>query len=762
MHCLGDRSTFSPIFQVVRLCLVVLIAFVAGCGSTTAPSSDSSEAPVAAESGGLGSLFGASTEDAEGTTAPSSLKTGDVSTNSIGMKLGVLPPGEFEMGSPETEEKRSGDESRHRVRLTKPAFMTTYEITQAEFLAVMETSPSGITDSDRLPVQNVSWEQAVAFCRKLSELPEEKAAGRIYQLPTESQWEYACRAGSTTPTSFGGAITSSQANFDGNYPYGTDTSGTFVGKPQAVGSYEPNAWGFYDMHGNVWEWCRDWYAADYYTSAAADDPEGPATGISHVIRGGSWYNFGYVVRSSYRSEFTPPLEANIYGFRVVASFGPGDVFAASELDNPNPTRMSSPPSTPVPAAVAATSATASPPAAAMAATSAASSAMAPVADSDSISETMLSPPDSTLIKSDPQSSVRQGHRLPSAAIVTGHLILFPIALLALLSLVDPGRLNQRRHYDILPLLLISLVSVLPNGSLQMAILAAVVMGVAGRLIYGLRNSSMPKAVVPQLDDRNLLVLTFSAFIVTAFLHSVFGWPWTNPLVAMAIVTRVAMAIALVLIGQRWKNRTLGLSLALVWLVLPGSHPPIAAALVLWAFVFVNRAPLAGILAGCAIATNWWLCFLVPLWFSYYRGKARARFLTTTATCGLGGMLALAVLPWLLTIRDANAEITSMSAGEFLLHGVSVVVLAGTATATWIWPKTKSESDVTLLSTLILLCIFVCSRTPSSMGLAFPWLVLVLLGGCASRSSPLVAEGLVMPNIRRWMKRPDKAGSSQGT
>ena len=292
MHCLGDRSTFSPIFQVVRLCLVVLIAFVAGCGSTTAPSSDSSEAPVAAESGGLGSLFGASTEDAEGTTAPSSLKTGDVSTNSIGMKLGVLPPGEFEMGSPETEEKRSGDESRHRVRLTKPAFMTTYEITQAEFLAVMETSPSGITDSDRLPVQNVSWEQAVAFCRKLSELPEEKAAGRIYQLPTESQWEYACRAGSTTPTSFGGAITSSQANFDGNYPYGTDTSGTFVGKPQAVGSYEPNAWGFYDMHGNVWEWCRDWYAADYYTSAAADDPEGPATGISHVIRGGSWYNFG--------------------------------------------------------------------------------------------------------------------------------------------------------------------------------------------------------------------------------------------------------------------------------------------------------------------------------------------------------------------------------------------------------------------------------------------------------------------------------------
>ena len=119
------------------------------------------------------------------------------------MKLAVVPPGEFMMGSPDTEEKRSGDEVQHRVKLTKPIFMGAHEVTQAEFQKVMESNPSGITDSDTLPVQNVSWEQATAFCRKLSDLPEEKAAGRVYRLPTEAEWEYACRSGSRTPSSFG-------------------------------------------------------------------------------------------------------------------------------------------------------------------------------------------------------------------------------------------------------------------------------------------------------------------------------------------------------------------------------------------------------------------------------------------------------------------------------------------------------------------------------------------------------------------------------
>jgi formylglycine-generating enzyme required for sulfatase activity len=212
--------------QHIGLCLVALVVFVAvaGYGSETASMPGQTEGGTESGGGGLSSLFGGSAAEA----APTTLNTGDVVTNSIGMKLGVLPPGSFSMGAPQTEEKRSGDESPHAVRLSKPAFMGAYEVTQAEFQRVMETNPSGITDSDRLPVQNISWEQAVAFCRKLSEVPEEKSSGRVYRLPPEAEWEFACRAGSTTPTSVGAEITSSQANFDGNYPYGTDTTGTFI------------------------------------------------------------------------------------------------------------------------------------------------------------------------------------------------------------------------------------------------------------------------------------------------------------------------------------------------------------------------------------------------------------------------------------------------------------------------------------------------------------------------------------------------------
>jgi formylglycine-generating enzyme required for sulfatase activity len=164
--------------QQVGLWLVVLVICAAGCGRGTPSSPGQTEATSESGGGGLGSLFGASTDSSDESataTSPTTLKTGDVVTNSIGMKLGVFPPGSFSMGSPETEEKRSGDESRHTVRLSKPAFMGIYEVTQAEFQLVMETNPSGVTDSDRLPVQNISWEQAVAFCRKLPELP----AGRV-------------------------------------------------------------------------------------------------------------------------------------------------------------------------------------------------------------------------------------------------------------------------------------------------------------------------------------------------------------------------------------------------------------------------------------------------------------------------------------------------------------------------------------------------------------------------------------------------------
>src|SRR5262249_13994061 len=127
------------------------------------------------------------------------------------------------------------------------------------------------------PVENVTWKEAVAFCTKLSARAEERKAGRVYRLPTEAEWEYACRAGTKTPFSFGRSLSSRQANFDGTKPYGA-ARGKSLGRPAPVGSYRPNAWGLFDMHGNVFQWCADWYAKDYYENSPRRDPKGPAGG----------------------------------------------------------------------------------------------------------------------------------------------------------------------------------------------------------------------------------------------------------------------------------------------------------------------------------------------------------------------------------------------------------------------------------------------------------------------------------------------------
>jgi len=188
--------------------------------------------------------------------------------NSIDMRLVLIPPGEFLMGSPETEENRSDNEYQHRVRIAKPFYLGVYEVTQSEYEGVMGKNPSafskdgarsdkvGAMDTSRFPVEAVSWENAVEFCQKLSELPEEKRFGCVYRLPTEAEWEYACRAGTRTPFHFGTSLSSTQANFDGNYPYGSASKGPNLSRTATVGSYRPNAWGLYDMHGNVLEWCQ--------------------------------------------------------------------------------------------------------------------------------------------------------------------------------------------------------------------------------------------------------------------------------------------------------------------------------------------------------------------------------------------------------------------------------------------------------------------------------------------------------------------------
>jgi formylglycine-generating enzyme required for sulfatase activity len=243
-------------------------------------------------------------------------------TNSIGMKLVLIPPGEFQMGSPEDEKDRYSDEGpQHRVRLTQPFYLGVHEVTQGEYERVTGTNPSHFMtvsgqDPSRFPVEKVSWEDAVEFCRKLSALPAERSAGREYRLPTEAEWEYACRAGTTTPFHFGSVLNGREANCDGNYPYGTSEKGPHLKRTTTVGSYSANGFGLYDMHGNLWEWCSDWYDEKYYANSPVDDPQGPALGSRRVGRGGCWIYDAGVCRSADRYWHSPDYRYGNLGFRL--------------------------------------------------------------------------------------------------------------------------------------------------------------------------------------------------------------------------------------------------------------------------------------------------------------------------------------------------------------------------------------------------------------------------------------------------------------
>jgi uncharacterized protein (TIGR02996 family) len=250
--------------------------------------------------------------------------------NSIGMRLALIPPGRFRMGSPSEEKERGSDEEAHEVEITRPFYLGVFPITQAQWQAVMGKNPSrfrgggkaevkGLDTSD-FPVEQVNWEAAQAFLAKLAALPAEKGAGWLYRLPTEAEWEYACRGGTSTPFCFGESLSSTQANFNGDYPYGGAGNGPHLGRPCAVGTYLANAWGLYDMHGNVWEWCSDWFLRGWWAysgKSPAKDPTGPSAGSRRVIRGGGWISTSRSCRAAYRDGALPShLDLSI-GFRVV-------------------------------------------------------------------------------------------------------------------------------------------------------------------------------------------------------------------------------------------------------------------------------------------------------------------------------------------------------------------------------------------------------------------------------------------------------------
>ena len=230
------------------------------------------------------------------------------------MEFVLIPAGQFNMGSPKTEKRRESDEGPlHHVTISKPFYMAKHEITQAQYKAIMGRlmKPCKFT-GDSLPVENVDWNQADTCLKALS-----KRTGMEFRLPTEAEWEYACRAGTSTPFNTGETINPEQANYDSKYVYGKGVVGACKEATVPVGSYPPNAFGLYDMHGNVWEWCSDLYKNNYYKNSEPVDPKGPATGGPRVIRGGSWNHNPIKLRSADRNKRIPGADRRYLGFRAL-------------------------------------------------------------------------------------------------------------------------------------------------------------------------------------------------------------------------------------------------------------------------------------------------------------------------------------------------------------------------------------------------------------------------------------------------------------
>jgi formylglycine-generating enzyme required for sulfatase activity len=222
----------------------------------------------------------------------------------VKLEMVLIPAGEFLMGSPDSERGAANDEKpQHRVRITQPFYMGKYPVTQEQWTAVMGDNPSHFKGAKN-PVEWVSWEDCLRFLRRLNE----KAGGGKWQFPTEAQWEYACRAGSTTIYCFG----NEESGLD-DYGWYDKNSG---GKSHPVGEKKPNAWGLYDMNGSIWQWVLDWYDPAYYAHSPTDDPAGPATGTERVSHGGSWASPARSARSANHGRIEADHHGSHLGFRA--------------------------------------------------------------------------------------------------------------------------------------------------------------------------------------------------------------------------------------------------------------------------------------------------------------------------------------------------------------------------------------------------------------------------------------------------------------
>lgn len=294
-----DNRILLNFLRIAIATVLTLTLIVAGTRVSLSPGAKSATSPAVSES--------PSEQLAETSVSSSSASipsTGTAFTNSIGMPFTRIPAGEFLMGSPDNDPaKTSAETPQHRVEISQPFLLGTHEVTQQQFEQIMSVNPSRFKDPSH-PVERVSWTNSTEFCTRLSESDD----NYNYRLPTEAEWEYACRAGTTTEDDDGDGLDPARGWFRDNSR----------GQTHPAGQASPNKWGLYDMQGNVWEWCADWYDGNYYWSSPAIDPTGPATGANRVRRGGGYNSGAWYCRSASRSGMAPDENDSNLGFRVVA------------------------------------------------------------------------------------------------------------------------------------------------------------------------------------------------------------------------------------------------------------------------------------------------------------------------------------------------------------------------------------------------------------------------------------------------------------
>ena len=243
----------------------------------------------------------------------------DLTLNTVTQRFRWINPGNFMMGFPANESERNDDETEHPVTLSQGYWLADTACSQALWQGVMDENPSDFSNDPQQPVDSVSWDDCQQFIDKANSLMQ--GQDLKLSLPSEAQWEYACRAGTRTAFWWGDELTTEQANYDGNFPYNNGAKGKYRQTTVPVKSFTPNPWGLYQVHGNVWEWCQDQYQHGPLSEAPVENLKGPKDGAKRVLRGGSWISDGHWLRCAFGRNGLPDRRGRNYGLRLAVGFG---------------------------------------------------------------------------------------------------------------------------------------------------------------------------------------------------------------------------------------------------------------------------------------------------------------------------------------------------------------------------------------------------------------------------------------------------------